>query len=200
VSFRYTPGREVLKHLLAFSRVEGDFDWGIAHHPYPESLREPKTWLDQKATFAFDTPLITFKNIEVLDAWVKRPEHRYLGRDVRPVHLTEQGPNSRDYSPRALEEQAAAMAYVWQKVRALDAIEGFQFHNWIDNRREGGLRIGLRRFPDDPAEPLGKKPVWHVYGALGTADEEAACAFALPIIGIRSWSEVLHRGPITGEP
>ncbi len=91
---RFTPSREVLEHLLAFSRVEGDFDWGIAFHPYPESLREPKTWLDRKATFAFDTPQITFKNIEVLDAWVRQPAQRFLGREIRSVHLSEQGPNS----------------------------------------------------------------------------------------------------------
>ena len=199
-NFRYIPGREVLRHLLAFSQVEGDFDWGLAHHPYPESLRDPRTWQDKKATFAFDTPLITFKNLEVLAAWVKWPAHRYLGRAVRSVHLTEQGPNSRDYSPAALAEQAASMAYVWHKIRALDVIQGFQFHNWIDNRREGGLRIGLRRFPDDAEEPLGKKPVWHVYRALDTPDEAAATAFALPLIGIKRWDEVIHRGPITGEP
>jgi hypothetical protein len=197
---RFYPARAVLEHLLAFSRVEGDFDWGIAHHPYPESLLEPKTWLDRKVTFAFDTPLITFKNIEVLDAWVKQPAQRYLGRDIRSVHLSEQGPNSRDYSPQALEEQAAAMAYVWKKIRRLDAIQGFQYHNWVDNRREGGLRIGLRRFPDDADDPLGPKPVWHVYRALDTEAEEAACAFALPLIGLPDWHGVPYRTPIGPSP
>ena len=193
---RFTPSREVLEHLLAFSRAEGDFDWGIAHHPYPASLREPKTWLDRRVDFTFETPRITFKNIEVLDAWVRQPAQRFLGRHIRSVHLTEQGPNSPDYSERALQEQAAAIAYLWPKLRRLDAIEGFQFHNWVDNRREGGLRIGLRRFPDDPDDPLGAKPVWHVYRALDTPDEARATAFALLLIGINDWSEVLHLGPI----
>ena len=195
-SHRFTPGREVLEHLLEFSKVEGDFDWGIAHHPYPESLRDPKTWLDRQARFDFDTPLITFKNIEVLDAWVRQPSQRFLGRSVRSVHLSEQGPNSPDYSPRSLEEQAAAMAYLWQKIRRLEAIEGFQFHNWADNRREGGLRIGLRRYPDDADAPLGPKPVWHVYRALDTASEAEATAFALPLIGLKDWNEAPYRGSI----
>lgn len=198
-SHHYTPGREVLEHLLAFSRTEGDFDWGIAHHPYPESLRDPKTWLDRRATFTFNTPLITFKNIEVLDAWVRQPSQLFLGQQIRSVHLTEQGPNSPDYSPRALEEQAAAMAFLWQKIRRLDAIEGFQFHNWADNRREGGLRIGLRRFSDDTDSPLGPKPIWHVYRALDTSEEEKATAFALPLIGLKDWSEAPYRGPIAIE-
>jgi Family of unknown function (DUF5722) len=197
---RFTPAREVLGHLLAFSRAEGDFDWGLAHHPYPASLREPKTWLDRRVDFTFETPLITFKNIEVLDAWVRQPAQLFLGRHVRSVHLTEQGPNSPDYSERALQEQAAAMAYLWPKLRRLDAIEGFQFHNWVDNRREGGLRIGLRRFPDDAEDPLGAKPIWHVYRALDTPDESRATAFALPLIGIRDWSEVPHLAPISPPP
>lgn len=199
-SVRYTPSREILRHLLGFSRVEGDFDWGIAYHPYPESLREPKTWLDRRALFRYDTPLITFKNIEVLDAWVRLPENRFLGRTIRSVHLSEQGPNSPDYSEKALAEQAASMAYVWKKLQRLDAIEGFQYHNWIDNRHEGGLRIGLRRFPDDPDEPSGAKPVWHVYRALGTPEEERACAPYLPVTGLKTWDEALYRGAIGGEP
>jgi hypothetical protein len=195
-SHRFTPGRQVLEHLLAYSRTEGDFDWGIAHHPYPESLREPKTWRDRNVDFTYDTPLITFRNLEVLDAWVREPAQRFLGLHLRSVHLTEQGPNSPDYSPRALEEQAAALAYVWQKVRRLSAIEGFQYHNWIDHRLEGGLRLGLRRFPDDADEPFGRKPIWHVYRALDTPAEAAATAFALPIVGVADWSEVHHAGPV----
>jgi hypothetical protein len=112
------------------------------------------------------------------------------------VHLSEQGPNSPDYSDTALQEQAASMAYVWQKIKRLDSIQGFEFHNWIDNRSEGGLRIGLRRFPDDEQDPAGTKPVWHLYKALDTPDEQRASAFALPIIGISDWSQAIHFGEI----
>lgn len=36
------------------------------------------------------------------------------------------------------------------------------------------LRIGLRKYPDEPGDPSGKKPIWHLYRALGTAGEEEA--------------------------
>lgn len=189
------PSRNLLGHLLSLGKAEGDFDWGIAYHPYPSSLLEPKTWLDRDAQFRLDTPKITFRNIEVLDAWARQPEALFNGR-VRAIHLSEQGPNSPDYSEKSLTEQAAAMAYVWKKIARLDSILGFQYHNWVDNRHEGGLRIGLRRFPDDQEKPLGTKPVWDVYKALGTPDEDAACAFALPVIGLKNWDEAVHRGPI----
>ena len=182
--------RQLLDDLLRFSQAEGDFDWAIAQHPYPQSLFEPKCWLDKQVDSTFDTPLITFKNIEVLDAWVKQPRVLYLGRQQRAIHLSEQGPNSRDYSAQALAEQAAGMAYAWKKIAPLESIRGFQYHNWVDNRAEGGLRIGLRRFPDDAQDPLGRKPVWAVFAAAGTPKEDEAFAFAKPIIGLRDWSEL----------
>jgi len=112
------------------------------------------------------------------------------------VHLSENGFNSKDYSEKELTDQAAGMALAWKKIQPLSSIESWQYHNWIDNRHEGGLRIGLRKFPDEPGDPLGKKPIWHLYQALGTDREDEACAPYLPVIGIKSWEEILHRGEI----
>lgn len=182
--------KELLEQLLQFSKTEGDFEWAIAQHPYPESLREPKTWLDKKVTFDFDTPLITFKNTEVLDAWVKQPEVLFKGKTKRIVYLSENGTNSPTYSVQDLKEQAAGMAYALKKIKYLDGIDGFQYHNWQDNRQEGGLRIGLRRFPDDEELPGAKKPVWDVYQAFGTDKEDAVFDQYKPMIGITSWDEI----------
>ena len=194
---RCHTGRELLELLLDFSRVEGDFPWAIAHHPYPENLRDPRAWEDETAWFTFDTPRITFKNIEVLDAWVKRPEARYKREIVRDVQFTEQGPNSPAYSEASLRDQAASMAYLWKKMEVLDTISMFHFHNWVDNRHEGGLRIGLRKFPDDEEDPHGKKPVWYVFQALGTEKEAEAINFAKEVIGIQDWDEVRYTGEIS---
>jgi hypothetical protein len=192
---QFYAGRDLLELLADYSRAEGDFDWSVAFHPYPQNLFEPRVWEDTEVNFTYDTPKITFKNLEVLNAWLKRPAMRYLGKYLRKAHLTEQGLNSRDYSETALRDQAAGMAYAWNKFKGLDGIEVFDYHNWVDNRGEGGLRIGLRRFPDDKDDPLGKKPIWRVYEALGTPNEDAETAFALPVIGIRDWSEIRHAEP-----
>jgi hypothetical protein len=196
VNPRFYPGRDVLETLLKFSQAEGDFDWALAYHPYPQDLGNPRTWEDRTATFSFDSPRITFRNLEVLDAWIKQPRTFYNGQHRRTVHLTEQGLNSRDYSKQALAEQAAGMAYAWQKLQGLDSIEMFHYHNWADHRAEGGLKIGLRKYPDDADDPYGKKPIWHVYRALGTADEAAAMEFAKPIVGVQEWAEIRHAGEI----
>ncbi|SOE23210.1 hypothetical protein SAMN06298216_3604 [Spirosomataceae bacterium TFI 002] len=188
--------KELLEQLLQFSKAEGDFEWAIAQHPYPESLREPKTWLDNKVSFDFDTQLITFKNTEVLDAWVKQPEVLFKGKTKRLVYLSENGTNSPTYSEQDLKEQAAGMAYAMKKIKYLDGFDGFQYHNWQDNRREGGLRIGLRRFPDDEEDPSGIKPVWKVYQAFGTEKEDEVYDQYKEMIGIESWDEVRYKGEI----
>jgi hypothetical protein len=92
--------------------------------------------------------------------------------------------------------QAAGMAYAWKKIESLPEIRTFEYHNWIDHRHEGGLRIGLRKFPDDATDPGGRKPIWDLYRALGTTDEDRACKFALPLVGVDTWRDVPFQGPI----
>ena len=71
-----------------------------------------------------------------------QPRALYLGKERRPIHLTEQGLNSPDYSEKSLQEQAAGMAYAWNKMKRLPEIGVFDYHNWIDNR--GGVWVAHR--------------------------------------------------------
>jgi hypothetical protein len=192
---RWYGSKRLIDLLAAFTRAEGDFPWALAYHPYPQDLFNPRTWEDKEATFRFDSHLVTPKNLEVLDAYMKRPELLYQGK-VRPVHLSENGFNSKEYTPKELEDQAAGMALAWKKMAGLSSIESWQYHNWVDNRGEGGLKIGLRKFPDEPGDPLGKKPIWHLYQALGTPREDELADPYLKTIGIGSWDELFHKEPI----
>lgn len=192
----FYPSKDLMETLIQYSKVEGDFEWAMAYHPYPQSLREPKTWLDKQVDFTYNSQLITFKNLEVLNAWIKRPEALYKGKMKRTLWLSENGTNSKTYSEQDLFEQAAGFAYTWKKMKELDGIDGFQWHNWIDSRKEGGLRIGLRRFPDDESMPGGKKPVWEVFKAADTNKENEIFDQYKNIIGITDWEEVRFRGEI----
>lgn len=187
--------KRLLDLLSRFCQVEGDFPWALAYHPYPQDLFNPRAWEDEQATFSFESHKITPKNLEVLDAYMKQPSFLHHGK-VRPVHLSENGFNSKDYSENQLTDQAAGMALAWKKIQALSSIESWQYHNWIDNRHEGGLRIGLRKFPDEPGDPFGKKPIWHLYKALGTDSEDQAAKPYLPVIGIPDWEAALYRGEL----
>ena len=194
------PSAQLLELLVDYTQAEGDFKWGVAHHPYPQSLFEPKSWLDDQATFDYDTPQITFNNLEVLDAWIKQPRALYQGKIKRTVFLSEQNPNSKDYSEEALREQAAGMAYAMKKLEACDGIDAYQMHGWFDQRAEGGLRIGVRRFMDDETDPGGRKPAWFVFQAFGTDREDEVFEFAKDIIGIDDWDQVIYKAPIPMRP
>ena len=180
--------KDMLDILNDYCKAEGDFQWALAYHSYPEDLTEPKTWNDKNARFSMTTPLITFKNLEVLDKWAKQSENKYKGTIKRSVWLSENGTNSRSYSQTHLEEQAAGFAYAWKKIKALDGIDGIQWHNWFDNRAEYGLRIGLRKFPDQEGDPAGPKPVWFVYEAAGTDKEDEVFDPYKAVIGITNWN------------
>lgn len=192
---KWYGSKRLLELLQRFCRTEGDFPWALAYHPYPQDLTNPRTWEDGQATFSFNTEKITPKNLEVLDAYMKQPALQYRGK-VRAVHLTENGFNSRDYSEDQLAFQAAGMALAWKKMAALSSIQVWDYHNWVDNRHEGGLKIGLRKFPDEAGDPLGKKPIWHLYKALGTAEEDKVAEPYLKTMGIKGWGEILHPGEI----
>lgn len=193
----YAPD-QLLKILINYCRAEGDFQWGIGYHPYPQNLANPRVWRETQAKHSPDTEFITFNNLEVLDAWIKQPETFYNGRK-RTLLLSEQNPNSPDYSDRSLKEQAACLAYAWKKVMACSGINAYIAHSWIDARFEGGLKTGLRKYPNDETDPYGCKPSWHLYRDLATEREEASCAFAKEIIGIGDWKDIIDLTPIEKE-
>ena len=66
----------------------------------------------------------------------------------------------------------------------------------IDNRAEFGLRIGLRRFPDDEIGPGGRKPVCFLYRAADTERENQLFDPSKSVIGIGDWNEVSYSGVI----
>ncbi|WP_282194664.1 DUF5722 domain-containing protein [Alistipes ihumii] len=184
------PAVRLLQILMDYCKVEGDFKWGVAFHPYPESLLNPQSWHDPNALPFPDSPLITFKNLEVLDEWIKKNATFYHGKK-RTLLLSEQNPNALDYTEDALQRQAAGLAYAWKKMQACHGIDAYIAHSWIDARFEGGLKTGLRKYPDDPTDPCGIKPSWFVFRDAGTQQESTTFEFAKKIIGIQSWEEII---------
>ncbi len=176
---------ELLERLVESSSIEGDFAWGVAFHPYPQNLRKPDAWNDTRVTNEFQTPLITPKNIAVLDRWMQQPKMRNSTGDIRGVLLSEQGFNTTDYSVQSQRLQAAGFVYMWRQMRGLKSIEAFHNHRWVDHPNEGGLLLGLRKLPEN-GKPYGEKKFsWGIYKALETPDESAMTSFADEIIQSR---------------
>ena len=193
---RFYKSRSLLELLQKHTAEQGDFQWGVAYHPYPQNLFNPRTWQDKKSTNTFDTPQITFKNLEVLDRWMKQKKYQYRGEETRAILLSEQGFHTPDKSKEAEALQAAALAYAWQKIKRLDSIEAFHYHRWIDHEREGGLMLGLWTVePGSITWPKDKKRSWEVFRALDTEAELKQMEFALPILEINDWTEIESPAP-----
>jgi hypothetical protein len=182
-------GRPFLEHFARRAKADGDFDWHVAFHPYPENLFEPRFWNDKTATpNVLTTPRITFKNIELLPAYLRRPELLYNGQPRRII-LCEQG----FHTPKGTNGeivQAAAYAYAYKKIEALEGIDSFILHRHVDHKDEGGLLLGLRGYTPRDGEARPKKKIYECFRAADTPEWEHAFQFALPIVGLKTWDDV----------
>jgi hypothetical protein len=180
------PGRAFIDLFAQRAKQGGDFDWHMAFHPYPENLFEPRFWKDKSATAdVLTTPRITFKNIELLPDYLRRPELLYNGQPRRII-LSEQGFHT-PKKPDGETIQAAAYAYAYKKIEGIDGIDSFILHRHVDHKDEGGLLLGLRSLTPNATEPRPRKKSWEVFRAADTPEWERAFEFALPIIGLKDW-------------
>lgn len=194
---RSMPGRDLLDRLHAALAAAGDVPWGIAFHPYPEDLGDPRTWDDETAAHSFDTPRITFRNLEVLTAYLRQP-HLLADGQPRRVVLSEQGFHC-PATPDGETLQAAAFAYAFERVRRVEGIESFIYHRHVDHPGEGGLRLGLREnVPGTFDRPGRARPIYDLYRGIDSSEGSAAAEFAKAVVGVDSWDEVAPR-PVTVE-
>jgi hypothetical protein len=63
----------------------------------------------------------------------------------------------------------------------------------VDHPQEGGLHFGLRAHDGSSnVNGIGKKrAIWSVFQSAGTAQEDSAFAFALPIVGRADWNDLI---------
>ncbi|NND98852.1 MAG: hypothetical protein HKN47_16160 [Pirellulaceae bacterium] len=170
---RLSP-REFLRDLQRYSQLEGDFAWGVAYHPYPQSLFAKVPWEDQKVRDDFDTPLVTMQNLQVLGRFLQQPSMRGTDGNMRPVLLSEQGFHTDSYDDEAQDRQAGALWWAMQRVRQSPWVESFIYHRWIDHPKEGGLMLGLRTLPSGDHPHGQRKRSFDVYQAIGTDRENDA--------------------------
>ncbi len=200
-TMRYMPddplktygGREVLELLAGDCRRHGDFPWALAHHPYPEDLNNPDFWHDKTAEYCLETGRITFKNLEVLDVWLRLPRMLHRGAP-RPVILSEQGFNSKE-TDESEQLQRAAYCLAYQKALEIPLIEAFILHAHVDNRDEFGLNLGLWRrdkHSDEASRPLSPKPIYEAFRDIDGPDGAQIIEQAREFIGADVWDAALQ--------
>ena len=191
--------RDVLAVLNRLTGLEGDYEWNIAWHSYPNNLFDPTVWNDPpaKTPLNYNAQEITPRNLEMIDAYVRQKSLLYNGKKVRTVLLSENGFSSNpERNPNATQtNQAAALAYFWKKADGrLPSIENIQLHRWVDNPNEAGLEFGLWTVVPGTIEGFNvKKEGWYVWEAAGTVEQEQIFDPYKSVIGISDWSEIQYQ-------
>lgn len=198
---RYYSGRRMLELLSDVCRRDGDFPWNVAYHPYPEDLRWADFWHDRCPDFTYSTPKITFKNMEVLEAFLSQEKFLYRGKPRRII-FSEQGFNSQNGAMKNITERYAAAGYVlaYMKARKMKTVDMFTHHAFIDNPHEFGLNLGMFRY--DPAKPYNRgepKPIFESFKAMESPDEPEAVKKARDFIGHELFDYLLDPPVVYGE-
>ena len=168
--------KKTLIALQRYSKQEGDFAWGVAYHPYPQSLFAKTAWHDTNTEDHMDSPLITMQNLHVLGDFLDQKSMRQSNGKRRGVLLSEQGYHTPTYESLDQSRQAGSLHYAMKKIRKYPWVESFHYHRWVDHPDEGGLKLGLRTLPTKQHPNGERKRAWTVYQAINTEEETSATA------------------------
>lgn len=187
-------GKDVTDFFNSEMALHGNIPWCMAYHPYPTDMQDPYIWNDSIPTDNANTPRITFKNLQVLPAYLSQQQFLYNGQ-LRTINLTEQGFTSTNpYDLQSQKVQAAAYCYAYYKARFTAGIESFIYHRHVDFTGEG-IWVGLWNNVSGsyaPNQPYQHKYIYDVFQKIDTALSLQVSAFALPIIGADSWSDIIQ--------
>ncbi|MBF0432494.1 MAG: carboxypeptidase regulatory-like domain-containing protein [Fibrobacteria bacterium] len=180
---RALTGKELVETLNLLAKSGGDFPWNIGYHPYPENIFIPTYWENTKPTYKFDSPLITFKNLEVLPVYMRQENQLYKGKP-RTIDITEVG----FYTPTSADgQQIQAAAYVcsWYKTRFIPEISMYLYHRQVTHNSEN-IDLGLWSMDEK------KKFIWDIFRTIDTVTwTDTSFSWAKPILNISSWDECL---------
>lgn len=178
-------GKDFLESFAAAAKQQGDPEWHLAFHPYPENLFDARFWEDETALPTLDSPRVTFNNLSVLTDFMKQPAMRLHG-EPRSIILSEQG----FHTKRGAEGerlQAAAYCYAYRKVAMAQDIDAFILHRHVDHPKEGGLNLGLRKYNPANRASGSKKIIYNVFRDADRENWRQSFEFALPIVGLEDW-------------
>lgn len=175
-------GRDVLEAINEAARKKGNYDWGLAIHPYPNPLSKVNYWT---VTYekTMDAPLLTLMNLSTVTDFLKQEEYLDRSGNVRSITVTELG-----FTSASGEKlQAAAFAYCYYIIDANPYIEAFIMNRQTDAIEEvrQGLAFGIYEL-DHSA-----KFIFDIFKDIDTEAGKDNIDFMLNIIGADSLEEAL---------
>lgn len=178
----YFNGKEIIEQFNVAAEQHGNYDWGIAIHPYPEPLTRVNYWsLEYDKTQ--NAPMLTIMNLNVLTDFLEQEEYLNPDGQVRKISITELG-----FSSRFGEKlQAAAFAYCYYIVEANPYIEALILSRQTDAPEEvvQGLSLGIYEY--DGSDKFLKD----IFRYIDTDEAQEYTEFMLNILGAESIEEAL---------
>ena len=179
--------KDILDEFNRNLKAEWNIDWGLAQHPYNYPLTSAKAWQSNGSYVQENenTPVITIKNIHVLTDYLQKPEMLTDDGEVRHLILSEMGYTS----SKGQELQAASFVYAYKMIEANRYIDSMLFSRETDASSEvaQGLDLGICTLGG------GRKSIYDAYKYVDTAESAKYTDFALRVIGISNWSEVIKK-------
>lgn len=194
-------GKGVIDVFNDLTRRQGQFDWGLAYHPYPYPMIEPEFWDDAQTglvTESSDSPIINFANLHVLTDYLTQDSMRNADGQVRHIILTEQGFSARSNTRGDVPYiQAAAFAYSYYLVDSNPYIDAYLLSRQVDAPSEAAQGISFGLWTCDMNQPnlivaAQRRKIWQVFKHIDNPNSTLENSeFAKEIIGIEKWSDVI---------
>lgn len=168
--------RDMLDLMAKSSNKYGNFDWGIAYHPYSVPVGQPNFWSAHRlVSHTSSTSMITMGNIEVLTNYCQQDYMMYQGR-ARSIILSELGYTS----TKGEDLQAAAMIYAFHKAQTNGFIEAVMFNRQTDAGAElaQGLALGINHAGG------GQKRAYNAFKFMDTDQAAEYRKYASGVIGV----------------
>lgn len=181
-STKYFNAKDLVRAFNDAALMHGNYDWGIAIHPYPQPMTRVNYW-SQNYDKTQEAEIVSIMNLGVLTDFLGQDKYLDTNGEVRSITITELG-----FSSRSGEElQAAAFAYCYYISEANPYIDAFIMNRQTDAPEEvkQGLAFGIYRY--DHSE----KYIKNVFRYIDTDKAEAYRDFMLDILDAESVEEAL---------
>lgn len=178
----YFNARDVVEAFNDAAVEHGNYDWGIAIHPYPEPLTRVNYWSAENDKSP-DAEILTIMNLNVLTDFLGQEEYLDTSGEMRSITITELG-----FSSKSGEKlQAAAYAYCYYIIDENPHIDAFILNRQTDAPEEvvNGLAFGLYEY--DQSDKYLKE----IFCYIDTDKAAEYTEFMLNILGADSLEEAL---------
>ena len=179
---KYFNAKEVVTAVNEMTKQKGNYDWGLAIHPYPNPLTKVNYWTENYDKTP-DAPVLTLMNLSTVTDFLSQEEYLDRNGNVRSITVTELG-----FTSASGEKlQAAAFAYCYYIIEDNPYVDAFIMNRQTDALEEvkQGLSFGIYEMDQTP------KYICDVYKYIDTDEGREYTKFMLNILGAGSLEEAL---------